>query len=217
MAGKLANLLVTAADNLGIWHLHVVMVLTVCCTVNTHAQQISVNSNGDRVIVFDDGSWRYYEAADSVLLNMEELPLETLMEPNQIKVTNTNVATKTFNYQTYLDYMRGARRYEADLGDQVDQAQEKLYEVEDAIRYAETKDNLQLLEQKSHELELAQGELRAKQKALVQLRSDIAKIRRIGSKAKFDRLRNIQLPDRYLAGIETSEEGLAVQPALMPD
>ncbi len=36
------------------------------------AQVVKMNPQGERIVVFDDGSWRYYDASDSLLLKSQE-------------------------------------------------------------------------------------------------------------------------------------------------
>lgn len=73
-----------AADVLGCMHFRrltkataLVVGLCLYCDV-CQAQQVILNTRGERIVVYPDGSWRYYEASDSVLLSKnlrkEDLP-----------------------------------------------------------------------------------------------------------------------------------------------
>ena len=37
------------------------------------AQVVKTNSQGEKIVVFDDGSWRYFDSSDSLLLKNQEL------------------------------------------------------------------------------------------------------------------------------------------------
>lgn len=45
------------------------------------AQQVGTNDRGDKIVSYDDGSWRYFEAADSLLENKSK-PKETTKSSN---------------------------------------------------------------------------------------------------------------------------------------
>ncbi len=177
------------------------------------AQTVSVNNEGKRVVVFEDGSWRYFEAADSMLLKVgSEVPLEVIMEqPSDDEVTG-ELSIPIYNYQTYLDYLKAARSYEADLADKVDYAQDHVYQVEDAIQFAKAKNNRNLFEQKRSELKAAHEVLNESQKTLGNWRKQIGKIEKIGVKGNFQKLAEINLPPNYLGN--DSELATAQQPAL---
>lgn len=38
------------------------------CSINSSAQQVIVNSQGEKIVIYPDGSWRHYQTADSSLL-----------------------------------------------------------------------------------------------------------------------------------------------------
>jgi hypothetical protein len=51
--------------------LSLLAVLVLCGATISNAQQIIVNSSGNRVVIYPDGTWRAYEEADSVLLKRQ--------------------------------------------------------------------------------------------------------------------------------------------------
>lgn len=56
-------------------------VLGIAITNLAVAQQVILNTSGERVVIYPDGSWRHYEAADSVLLD-KQLKKEDLLMQN---------------------------------------------------------------------------------------------------------------------------------------
>ncbi len=50
-------------------------------TVPSAAQRVIVNSSGERVVIYPDGSWRHLEARDSLLINKD--PYQKDKKPNQ--------------------------------------------------------------------------------------------------------------------------------------
>lgn len=44
-------------------------VIAVFSAIPAHSQQVILNTRGERIVVYPDGSWRYFEQADSTLLN----------------------------------------------------------------------------------------------------------------------------------------------------
>jgi len=49
------------------------LVLSLCWSwLSLQAQTVKKDSHGEMIVVFDDGSWRYYEASDSLLLKVDE-------------------------------------------------------------------------------------------------------------------------------------------------
>ena len=64
-----------------------------------HTQQIIVNSNGDRIVMYPDGSWRSAEAGDSVLLrNLQKSePIGYLSE--------SDIPSRELNPGEYEDYI----------------------------------------------------------------------------------------------------------------
>ncbi len=46
--------------------------------VHAQSQQVVLNTRGERIVVYPDGSWRYYERADSILINKTLLKKDAL-------------------------------------------------------------------------------------------------------------------------------------------
>ncbi|MDX1476443.1 MAG: hypothetical protein R3301_02015 [Saprospiraceae bacterium] len=59
----------------------IVMLMGICPWPDAAAQQVILNTNGEQIVIYPDGSWRYYEEADSVLLK-KNLKKEELFVPD---------------------------------------------------------------------------------------------------------------------------------------
>lgn len=65
-----------------IFRLFIVVVLWLLCPWTGHSQRVIVNGNGERLIMYPDGSWRLAEASDSILLRQNLQKSETLGYPD---------------------------------------------------------------------------------------------------------------------------------------
>ena len=75
-------------------HLRILVIIALgLCAQLCFSQRVIVNSNGERIIMFPDGSWRLAEAGDSLLVRQNLQKAETLgqeneaMEPERIRNT----------------------------------------------------------------------------------------------------------------------------------
>ncbi len=60
--------------------------------VDVHGQKVETNERGERIVRFEDGTWRYFEPSDSVLV-----------EPSELDKLNQKIATS----ESHLDKLQG--------------------------------------------------------------------------------------------------------------
>jgi hypothetical protein len=111
-----------------------------------NAQQVILNTRGEKIVVYPDGSWRYYEAADSALLNKkllkEDIPATDENTPPIIERVSTNPAADA-------DISSLAVRFAQRIGSETDKAREQLsdavsdkFEVEGRLEQAQANKKL---------------------------------------------------------------------------
>ena len=61
-----------------------------------HAQQVIVNAKGERIVIFPDGSWRYFEPSDSILLQ-KQLQSGNSSDPNE------DLSSENYSDPTLID------------------------------------------------------------------------------------------------------------------
>ncbi len=151
-------------------------------------QEVQTDPNGDKIVVFEDGSWRYYEAGDSTLAVSSTLP--------QHKRTN--------DYRMFQRYIVAAVAYEAEQVKQLDDSKNAFHDLEDQIRMMTAND------EKSDSLEWQLAKLKKQvqndQRLLAYSRGLIKKILKAGAKERYDKLEEIYVPG--LATIKLTDEQL---------
>jgi|WetSurMetagenome_2_1015567.scaffolds.fasta_scaffold114820_1 hypothetical protein len=72
--------------------MRVYLLAGICCLLTFFAkgQQIIVNSNGDKIVMYPDGSWRPMEARDSILLKQNIQKSEPILDQNMGATAETN-------------------------------------------------------------------------------------------------------------------------------
>ena len=70
------------------------------------AQSIRLNEDGDKIVQFTDGSWRYYELKDSIFEVEDDATDSTLADHK-----------KTNDYRMFQRYVVAAVAYEAEQAD----------------------------------------------------------------------------------------------------
>lgn len=88
---------------------HFLLYLFGFCTLfgvsDIQAQQVEENEQGERIIRFDDGSWRYYEPADSVYLGPSDLQIlnrkitQSEKHLDKLQGQVEDIQTRKFNLQ----------------------------------------------------------------------------------------------------------------------
>ena len=152
------------------------------------AQEVQTNENGEKIVVFEDGSWRYYEMQDSIYEDPNVLP--------QQKRTN--------DYRMFQRYVAAAVAYEAEHVKKLDANKNALYDLEDEARLipeGERRDSINL------RLSEFRKKVQNDQRLVAYSRSLIRKILKIGAKEKYVKLNDIYVPG--LSTIRLTDEQIA--------
>jgi hypothetical protein len=116
------------------------------CPLPLEAQQVILNTRGEKIVVYPDGSWRYYEEADSALLTKkllkEDIPATEDNTPPVIERVSTNPVTDA-------DISSLAVRFARRIATEADKAREDLsdavsdkFEVEGRLEQAQANKKL---------------------------------------------------------------------------
>ncbi|MCB0664762.1 MAG: hypothetical protein KDC80_03020 [Saprospiraceae bacterium] len=173
-------------------------VLCLCCFAG-YGQKVVRNAKGEKIIQYEDGTWRYFEGRDSMLesglwddINDDAIaPIEPLPQN----------ATLRYDYRLFQKYIAAAVRYESEMLDKVDQSSTDAHTLEDQIRNLESNGELAEAEQVEKQLTLLNERRQDDQRLLSYARSLIKKILKIGKKEKYEKLANI-----YVPGLNTKAE-----------
>lgn len=84
-----------------IYFFPILLFLTMSLTV--HAQEVSTNNRGERIVTFPDGSWRYYTAADSTLLSESQANKDKSKTTTRINKENLPVNTEELVLYLFRD------------------------------------------------------------------------------------------------------------------
>ena len=178
------------------------------------AQEVITNVKGEKITQFEDGSWRYYEARDSIYLTDDPLTEINFDDP---PVSDQSIREKPideWNYRTFQRYVAAAVKYETRILDRVDRLQNEIYDLEDEINLAMNEENserVRILDDRSREL---RAQLQEDQKELAASRKLITRILKVGKKSKYEKLANIEVPgltnpfpeDEHSRLVEKSEQ-----------
>lgn len=77
--------------------LFLLLVFIATLGLQLHAQQVVMNSKGEKIVIFPDGSWRYFEAADSILVKQNMRHDESLKSPTEIDRKEESPLDPTLN------------------------------------------------------------------------------------------------------------------------
>lgn len=163
-------------------------------TSSLHAQEVITNTKGEKITQFEDGSWRYYEARDSIYLTDDPL---TEINFDNAAVSDQSIREEPideWNYRTFQRYVAAAVKNETRVLDRVDQLQNEIYDLEDEINLATSEGNVErarMLDDRTREL---RAQLQVDQKELAASRKLITRILKVGKKSKYEKLANIQVP-----------------------
>ena len=160
---------------------------------HAHSQQIKLNKDGDKIVQFDDGSWRYYQLKDSIFEVGENAEDGTL---DGSKVTN--------DYRMFQRYVVAAVSYEAEHVKKLDVSKTAFHSLEDKLQSAQKNG------ESTEELELSLEEMKTQvqndQRLVAYSRSLIKKILKIGAKEQYAKLQKIYVPG--LSTIKLTDEQL---------
>ncbi len=172
------------------------LALIVLAPGSVNAQKVVTNDQGEKIVQFPDGSWRYYELSDSALLAPT-----SLIVPYQ--------GEDVYNYRTFQRYTAAAVRNEANLMNLVSTTQAQYDELKDNVYAAEMSGDTALAEQRRKEADQLENTLQEERKALAQSRKMIRKILKIGKSEKYHKLAKLEVPglddmDKSLHALGTS-------------
>lgn len=178
------------------------------------AQEVITNIKGEKITQFEDGSWRYYEARDSIYLTDDPLTEINFDDPPVSEQSIRDEPIDEWNYMTFQRYVAAAVKYETRILDRVDRLQNEVYDLEDEINLAMNEENseqVRILDDRSRELK---AQLQVDQKELAASRKLITRILKVGKKSKYEKLANIEVPgltnpfpeDEHSRLVQKSEE-----------
>ncbi len=154
----------------------VVICLFPLCPLHLGAQNVEVNDQGEKIVVFDDGTWRFFEARDTILE----------------KAADRSNPQQEYNYRTFQRYVAAAVAYEAQQVRQLDSSKNTYLNLEDQIRTAESSNA------PTHALQLKLDSLRRQvhedQRLVAYSRKLIRRILKIGAKQQYAKLAKIYVP-----------------------
>ncbi len=158
-------------------------------------QKVIKDATGQKIIQYDDGTWRYFEGRDSMLEN-------NLWEENNFSVSPTPLEidsipgkqTPIYDYKLFQKYIVAAVRYEAQMLDRVDQSSTNAHALQDQILASEATGDLAQADRLREGLKLLDLRRQDEQKLLSYARSLIKKILKVGKSEKYQRLAKIYVP-----------------------
>ena len=163
-----------------------------------HAQTITTNEDGEKIVSFTDGTWRFYTPADSIYMQKDDV-----LAPEK----------QTNDYRMFQRYLVAAVAYEADQMQQLDSSTIKLHHLEDQLQIAEQNGESTL--EISVQLEAAKTQVQRDQRLVAYSRGLIKKILKIGAREKYEKLTKYYVPG--LATIELTDEDLAQSEQIIAD
>ena len=106
-------------------------VFLVAVTSLSFGQKVIKNAAGDKIIQYDDGTWRYFEGRDSMLeSNFWEDQTDSQLPPIEPLARDQPIE---YNYLLFQKYIAAAVRYESEMLDKVDQSSTRVHNLEDQI------------------------------------------------------------------------------------
>lgn len=165
----------------------------------SYGQKVVRNPAGEKIIQYDDGTWRYFEGRDSLLesglwddINPAEIPpIEPLPADQRPR----------YDYRLFQKYIAAAVRYESEMVDKVDESSNEAHSLEDQIRQLESSGESGEAQRLTQELELLNERRQDEQRLLSYARSLIKRILKIGKKEKYEKLEGV-----YVPGLNTKRE-----------
>ncbi len=154
------------------------------------SQDIRIDPSGNKIVVFDDGTWRYYEPKDSIYEQPQTDLIEDITsEPVPRDLTPTEGTV--YNYTLYKQYVVAAVAYEAEMVERVDEVRDKMLDLEDQIDALPKGDRKKELKAQHKQWK---KETEDEQRLLVYSRNLIKKILKIGKSGDFHKLEKIHVP-----------------------
>lgn len=158
-------------------------------------QKVIKDASGQKIIQYDDGTWRYFEGRDSMLENNLWEEINFSASPTPLEIDSIPVIqTPIYDYQLFQKYIVAAVRYEAQMLDKVDQSSTNAHALEDQILASEATGDLVQADRLREGLKLLDLRRQDEQKLLSYARSLIKKILKVGKSGKYQRLAKIYVP-----------------------
>ncbi len=176
------------------------------------SQEVKVDDNGDKIVVFQDGTWRYFEIQDTILEVRNPTDVAATMSRDKKSPFDSSKVDSVWNQQLYKDYVVAAIAYEAEMVDVVNEIRDQVLDFEDEVRASdgEGKEELKSLKKK----------MQSDQRRLVYARNLIKKILKIGNKGDYLRLQTIYVPgvkNPSQAVSSANQEGSDETPEIMKE
>ncbi len=168
------------------------------------SQLVVLDGRGDRIIRYEDGTWRYYEGKDSALLIQHtdvaiptplDLVVDTVPQPRII-----------YDYRLFQQYLSAAVRYEAEMLDAVDSVTNLVDRLNDNLRVAKERGDLSEIALVEGRLKAAENLRSTKQRLLSYSRSIIKRTLKVGKRESYKALAKIYIPG-FVPGVEVGQEG----------
>ncbi len=157
---------------------------------NSPAQSVILNPEGEKIVRFEDGSWRYYEARDSIYL--ENPTLESILAKGKNYRIREGI---NFDYLLFKKYVAAAVKFESTILDKVDASSILAHSLEDQLntvgsdaKYLDKRVKLEA------ELKMITAKRQEEQRILSYARGLIKKILKVGQKSKYRKLAKIYVP-----------------------
>lgn len=163
------------------------------------AQKVVRNDAGEKIIQYEDGTWRYFEGRDSMLENdlWEDISRSDQVVSDSLPKDQQPV----YDYLLFQKYIAAAVRYESQMLDRVDASSIRAHRLEDEILSLENINDTAGAEQAKAEFELLTDQRQNDQRRLSYARSLIKKILKVGKSEKYAKLAKI-----YVPGLSTEAE-----------
>jgi hypothetical protein len=158
-------------------------------SVMSHAQDIKVNQDGEKIVVFPDGSWRYYEAKDSLLDAKEAYSHDKTGD--KIKSNATN---RFYNFDTYQWFLSQCKKYEVGVLEQIRQEESKITDLNIALAKTREENDPEKINSIQLSLNQARADLQMTNRELQSIRQVVVKVEKVGVKGNYKKLRNIKFP-----------------------
>ncbi|MBK8504531.1 MAG: hypothetical protein IPL46_21365 [Saprospiraceae bacterium] len=182
-----------------LFHAKVYMHLRTCLVVGlilvgytVSAQKVVRNAAGEKIIQYEDGTWRYYEGRDSMLEN--DLWEDISKSDELVNDTLSNDQRTVYDYVLFQKYIAAAVRYESQMLDKVDASSIRAHSLEDQILSFENINDTTGVNQAKAEFKLLTDQRQNEQRRLSYARTLIKKILKVGKSEKDAKLAKIYVP-----------------------
>ncbi|MCB0688967.1 MAG: hypothetical protein KDC53_20655 [Saprospiraceae bacterium] len=176
-------------------HFYLRCTFLLCCVTGYNlgfSQKVIKNEKGEKIIQYEDGTWRYFEGRDSMLESdlwdgqdiVDVPPIEPLVEGQPIQ----------YDYRLFQKYVTAAVRYESEMLDKVDQSSDEAHSLEDQIQTLASAGEMTQANELKEKLRVVNEQRQNDQRLLSYARSLIKKILKVGKNEKYEKLEKIYVP-----------------------